>query len=168
MASASLAASIDAACGHTGSCWRLRNMMITPSLLSRSEMIISLKTIQYLLETCRPLLSDFEKLLLRDFVISLAGSMVKLQDGHIIISLCSGSVDAITELHEETELYAVINAACSPEPGDKDLLNSVRSNNPQPPTSPVTLVKNGPKQTTQRDGIHPSPECPSDPASDWG
>lgn len=125
-------------------------------------MIISLKTIQYLLETCRPLLSDFEKLLLRDFVISLAGSMVKLQDGHITISLCSGSVDAITELHEETELYAVINAACYPTPGGKALPNSERSNSHQPPTSPDTSQKNGHERATLTVVTPPLPECHSD------
>lgn len=137
-------------------------MTITPSLLSRSEMIISLKTTLYLLETCRPLLNDYEKLLLRDFVISLAGSMVKLQDGHITISLCSGSVDAITELHEETELHAVINAACYPKAGEEASLNSEHWNKRPPPTLPATSQKNGREPTILRVVTPPLPECHSD------
>jgi len=137
-------------------------MSSTPLLLSRSEMIISLKTIQYLLETCRPLLNDYEKQLLRDFVISLAGSMVKLQAGHITILLCSDTVDAITELHEETELYAVINAACSKKPGDKVLSNLEHLNKTLRLTSPDTSQKNGHGPTTQKGDTPPLPACHSD------
>lgn len=137
-------------------------MTSTPSLLSRSEMIIALKTIQYLHETCRPLLNDFEKGLLRDFVISLAGSMVKLQDGHITISLCSDSVDAITELHEQTELYAVINAACYRKPGDKVLSNLEPWSKPPPLTSPDTSQKSGHDTTTHEAVILHLPACHSD------
>jgi len=137
-------------------------MLTTPSLLSRSEMIISLKTIQYLHETCKPLLNDYEKELLRDFVISLAGSMVKLQDGRIIISLCSGTVDAITELHEQTELYAVIDAACYRKPGALASSNWEPLSNPQLHTLQDTFPKNTHEPATQMAATLPLPACHSD------
>lgn len=141
-------------------------MNITPLQLSRLETIISLKTIVYLLETCRPLLSDFEKELTADCVISLAANMVKSQDDHITILLSSDSKDAVTEQHELTELYAVINAAHSLKHGVRASLNSERSKKRQPLTSRDMSVRNGLKPP-----IHPAdtphlPACHSDRESD--
>lgn len=135
-------------------------MKTTPLQLSRLETIISLKTIVYLLETCRPLLSDFEKELTADFVISLAANMVKSQDDHITISLSSDTQDAITEQHELTELYAVINALHCLKLGVKELPSSALSKKHQPRTSQDTCQKNGQEQVTLTDVIQASLECP--------
>lgn len=139
-------------------------MSTTPSLLSRTEMIISLKTIQYLLETCRPLLSDYERELVKDFVISLAGSMVIQTRDRITISVCSTSEDAITELHEQIELYAVIDAAYSKTPGAKGSSSSAPLKETQPPTSQATSTKNIQKKTTRKGDTPISLECHSNPA----
>lgn len=162
VANASRVVSKEDEFGPTEFYWRPHNMIATPSLLSRTEMIISLKTIQYLLDTCKPLLSDYERQLVRDFVISLAGSMVVQPDAHITISLCSDTRDAITELHEQTELYAVLDAMQSRKPGDRESSKLEPSNNHLPLTSQGMSPRNTQTQQTLKGASPPLPECHSD------
>lgn len=137
-------------------------MTKTASPLSRLEMIISLKTIQYLLETCKPLLSDYENELARDFVISVAANMVRSQEDRIIISLCSDSKDAITEQHELVELYAVINALHCRRPGDEGTYNSGHSSRHPLRILQDMSAKNGQEHQTQKEDTPPLPVCHSD------
>lgn len=138
-------------------------MKAMPSLLSPTETTISLQAIAYCLITCRPLLSDYEKELTTDFVIMLAANMVKSQDGPITISPSLTTLDAITQLHVQNELYAVMNALKSKIPGDMDKSYSVLSRNNPPNTSQDTQQKTTQQPRTTQTGIPLSIVCPTDP-----
>lgn len=114
------------------------------SLHSLTETTISLQTIAYCLNTCRPLLNDYEKELATEFVIMLVASMVKSPADPITIWPSSITQDAITELHVQNELYAVLDVLNSAKYGDMAKSYSEPSKKTQPNISPDTSQKNTP------------------------
>lgn len=137
-------------------------MKATLSLLSPTEMTTCLQAIAYCLVTCRPLLSAYERELVTDFVTMLAASMVKQPEGPITISLFSTTKDAITELHVQNAMYAVMDALKYMPRGGTDRSSSEPwSDNPRN-TSPDTQRRTTQQCRITQTGIPLSIVCPTD------
>lgn len=136
------------------------------SSLSRMETTISLQAIAYCLTKCRPLLSDYERELTKEFVSMVVASMVKSLDDHITISLYLTSEDALTESHVLTGLYAVLDALKLPKPGTEEQHSWEPSKKTALNTSLATSAKNTQQPKTTTNGKNPSHECHSGPASE--
>lgn len=160
VASASPAVSKENESGPTESCWRQLNMTTTASLLSRSETIICLTTIAFLLERYHSSLSAYEKAQTVKFAILLAESMENEPEGPTITLPCSTTRDAYTAAPDSKNLLAVKIALYSLLPGGKAKYYSEHSNKNQPAISPDMSPKNTlfPKITGTES--HLSSECP--------
>lgn len=119
-------------------------MKTTLLLLSPTETTISLQAIAYCLVKCRPLLSDYEKEVATEFVTSLAENMAKSPEGLITISLSLTTLDVITALHVQNELYAVLDALKSENAGGLGTYNSEHWKKTAHNTSQGTSLRNTP------------------------
>lgn len=135
-------------------------MTTTASLLSRSETIVSLTTLVFLLERFHSSLSAYEKAQLVKFAILLAESMEKEQDDHTITLPCSTIRDAYTVQPEQTIVRAAKTALYSLLPGGRAKFYSEHSNK-----HPQTTLQDMSPKNTQYPKImgtesHLSSECP--------